>query len=120
MAKSGFLEKQQAARAAYFDAGLQTGRQQILDMVILTLHDPEYMGKDTIGKKRLMRIIKGINDYMDRYELAFSKHAETDYHRAKLDADLADAAGDEFKYSFQKRYSFLPDYDYKTGRWGVK
>lgn len=32
MAKNGFLERQKATQRAYFDAGLQSGRQQILEL----------------------------------------------------------------------------------------
>lgn len=57
MAKNAYLEKQAAARQAYFIAGLQSGRQQILDMVSLVLRDPDIMGSDTFGKARLLKVV---------------------------------------------------------------
>lgn len=50
MAKNAYLEKQQIARQMYLDIGIRYGRQQILDMLSLVLHDPEIMKKDTFGK----------------------------------------------------------------------
>ena len=37
MAKNDFLERQKALQRACFDAGLQCGRQQIMDMMSLVL-----------------------------------------------------------------------------------
>lgn len=63
MAKNAYLEKQAAMRQGYFTAGLQSGRQQILDMVSLVLRDPEIMGKDIFGKDRLLKVVQGVGDY---------------------------------------------------------
>ena len=65
MGKNGFLERQRIERQAYFDAGLQMGRQQILDMMCITLNDPDIMSKDTFGKDRLLKVVNGIGDYID-------------------------------------------------------
>lgn len=44
MAKQSALMKRQAElQRAFFDVGLQSGRQQIIDMLALVLHDPEIM-----------------------------------------------------------------------------
>lgn len=117
MAKNDFLARQAAMQRAYFDAGLQSGRQQIIDMVSLVLRDPEIMGKDTFGGKRLLKIVKGIGDYIDTYHLAWQKHDETDYWRDKLDAALAEAYGESLHDSFLKRYESAPEYDYMKGKW---
>jgi hypothetical protein len=117
MAKNGYLAQRDAERRAYFDAGLQSGRQQIIDMVSLVLRDPKIMGKDTFGGNRLMKVVKGIGDYIDIYQLAWQKHDETDYWRDKLDAALAEAYGDDLHDSFLRRYDFAPEYDYNRGKW---
>jgi hypothetical protein len=115
--KNGFLERQKATQRAYFDAGLQSGRQQIIDMVSLVLRDPDIMGKDTFGKDRLLKVVKGIGEYIDTYEKAWQKDDETDYYRAKMDEALAEAYGDGLADSFLKRYEFAPEFDYFKGRW---
>lgn len=51
MGKNGFLERQRIERQAYFDAGLQMGRQQILDGLSVVLNDPAIMKKDAFGKR---------------------------------------------------------------------
>ena len=117
MGKNDFLARQKALQRACFDAGLRSGRQQIIDMVSLVLRDPEIMGKDTFGKDRLLKVVKGIGEYIDTYEKAWLKDDETDYYRAKLDAALEEAYGDALHDSFLKRYDFAPEFDYNRGKW---
>ena len=117
MAKNDFLAKQKALQRACFDAGLQCGRQQIIDMMSLVLRDADIMGKDTFGKDRLLKVVKGIGEYIDKYQKAWEKDDETDYYRAKLDDALAQAYGDGLHDSFLKRYDVAPEYDYMKGKW---
>lgn len=117
MGKNDFLARQQAAKQFYFDTGLQCGRQQILDMATIVLRDPDIMGKDTFGKDRLLKIIKGIGECIDTYQKAWEKDVETDYYRAKLDAALAEAYGEGMHDTFSKRYEFAPEFDYMKGKW---
>jgi hypothetical protein len=117
MAKNDFLLQQQKLRDACFDAGVKMGRQQIIDMVSLVLRDPDIMGKDLFGKDRLLKVVIGIDKYITKYDLAWKKHDETDYMRAKLDAALAEAYGEGLHDSFLERYEFAPEYDYKKGKW---
>lgn len=117
MTKNNYLTKQRAAQQGFFVAGLQTGRQQIIDMLSLALRDSEIMGKDTFGKERLLKVVKGVGDYIDLYQKAWAKDDETDYYRAKLDEALAEAYGKELHDSFLKRYEFLPEFDYAKGKW---
>lgn len=114
---NAFLVKQEALQRAHFQAGLQSGRQQILDMVSLVLRDPDIMGKDTFGKDRLLSVIRGVSDYIDTYQKAWEKDDETDYYQKKLDDALAAAFGSELHDSFHKRYEYAPEYDYVKGRW---
>lgn len=117
MAKNDFLAKQRALQHGHFTAGLQSGRQQIIDCVSLVLRDPEIMGKDTFGKGRLLKVIHGVGKYIDMYQKAWEKDDETDYYRAKLDAALVEAYGQELHDSFLVRYEFAPEFDYNRWRW---
>ena len=117
MAKNDFLEKQRAMQRGCFTVGLQSGRQQILDLVSLVLRDPEIVGKDIFGKKRLLKVVNGVGDYIDKYQPAWEKTDETDYYRAKLDEALEEAYGRELHDSFLKRYEFAPEFDYMKGKW---
>lgn len=117
MAKNGFVAKQQALQRACFAAGMQSGRQQIIDMVSLVLRDPAIMGKDIFGKDRLIKVVQGIGEYIDYYQPAWQKTDETDYYQKKLDDALAEAYGDKLHDSFFSRYEYAPEYDYEKGKW---
>lgn len=117
MAKKDFLARQREVQSRFFEAGLQSGRQQILDLVSLVLRDPEIVGKDIFGKERLIKVVQGVGRYIDFYQKAWEKDDETDYYRAKLDAALAEAYGEGLHDSFLKRYEFMPEYDYNKGKW---
>lgn len=86
-------------------------------MMSLVLRDPKYVGKNTFGRDRLMKVVVGIGEYLDKYEKAWKRDAETDYYRDKLDAALVEAYGEDLHDSFLKRYEFAPEYDYGKGKW---
>lgn len=117
MSKSGFLERKNIERQVLLDIGLQCGRQQILDMMTLALRDPNVVGKDTFGKKRLLKLVNAIGKNLDNYWPAWQKTDETDYYRAKMDCALTEAYGEEMHDSFLKRYEFLQDFDYSKRKW---
>lgn len=117
MAKNDFLARQRATQMGFFKAGLQSGRQQIIDMFSLVLRDPDIMGKDTFGKDRLLKVVKGIGEYIDTYQKAWEMDDETDYYRAKLDDALAEAYGEKLHNSFLERYESAPEFDYVKGKW---
>lgn len=120
MGKNDFLARQRAIQHGFFDAGLKSGRQQIIDMMSLVLRDPKIMGKDIFGKDRLVKVVNGIGEYIDIFQPAWQRNDETDYYRAKLDEALAEVYGEGLKdtlYSFEKRYEFAPEFDYTKGKW---
>lgn len=117
MGKNGFLERQRIERQAYFDAGLQMGRQQILDMMFIVLNDPQIMGKDVFGKGRLLKIVNAIGKKIDYFQKAWERHDETDYYRVKMDDHLTKICGKEMNDTFEKRYEYCCDYDYVKGKW---
>ena len=117
MAKNDYLARQRAIQQGFFNVGIRSGRQQILDMVSLVLRDPDIMGKDIFGKDRLIKVLKGISAYIDTYQKAWEKDDETDYYRDKLDAALAEAYGEDLYDDFLKRYETAPEYDYQKGKW---
>lgn len=117
MAKNAFLERQKAVQKAFLDVGVRCGRQQIIDMVSLVLRDPEIMGKDIFGKERLIKVVRGVNTYIGKYQPAWELSDEADYYQKKLDDALAEAYGEGLHDSFHKRYEFAPEYDYTKGKW---
>ena len=117
MGRNDFLARQKATKQAILDVGVRCGRQQILDMMSLVLRDPEIMGKDTFGKDRLVKVVKGIGEYIDKYQPAWERSDETDYYQTKLDEALAEAYGEGLHDTFHKRYEFAPEFDYTKGKW---
>lgn len=117
MGKNGLLERQRIANQTYFEAGLQMGRQQMLDMMSVVLNDPKYVKKDVFGKERLLVVVKGIGECIDLFQKAWERDDETDYYRDKLDALLAEIYGDGMHDTFSKRYEYCCDYDYVKGKW---
>ena len=115
--KNALLEKQRMANQAYFHAGLQSGRQQILDMMSVVLNDPQVMGKDTFGRKRLLSVLNAIGERIDEFQSAWEKNDETDYYRVKLDEYLTQIYGEDLADTFENRYEFCPEYNYAKGRW---
>ena len=113
---NAFLEKQKATQRAYFEAGLQSGRQQIMDMMSLVLRDSDIMGKDTFGKDRLCKVVKGIGEKIDYYQPAWEKCDDADYYQKQMDDELREAYGG-LADSFYQRYQFAPEFDYMKGRW---
>ena len=114
---NAFLKEIAEAKKFYYKAGIESGRQQILDMMTLVLRDRSIMGNDIFGKDRLMKVVTGIGEYIDKYELAWQKHDETDYLRNQLDRNLAEAYGEGLHDSFLVRYPYAPEYDYVKGKW---
>jgi hypothetical protein len=117
MAKNDFLARQAAIKRGYFKAGLDSGRQQVIDMVSLVLRDPDIMGKDTFGSERLLKVVQGIGEYIDTYQKAWEKDDETDYYRTKLDEALVRAYGEGMRNTFLERYEYAPEFDYMKGKW---
>lgn len=117
MAKNAFLEQQRQIQIECFREGTRVGRQQIMDMLSLALHDPEYVGKDVFGKDRLIKVAHGVEYYMNFYSLAWAKHDETDYYRDKLDKALAEIYGPGLADSFMVRYENAMEFDYDKGKW---
>ena len=114
---NAFLEKQKATNRAYFEAGLHSGRQQILDMMSIVLRDSEIMKKDTFGSERLLKVIKAIGEKIDYYQPAWERSDDADYYQKKMDDELVEAYGKGLADSFHVRYPVAPEFDYIKGKW---
>lgn len=74
MGKNNYIARLEADRKGFFRAGEQTGRQVVLDMMVLALRDPEIMGKDTFGKDRLLKVVKDFHMMnLDRIKIGISQ-----------------------------------------------
>lgn len=106
MKKNAYLQKQKVTIDAYRQAEKETTMQYMIDTLLLVLHNPEVMGKDTFGRKRVRRVMAAWGIEIQRYEQVFHRVDEQDYWQVKLDQQLKEILGDEF-VPFSKRYEWL-------------
>lgn len=120
MAKNAYLQQKAAREQLVFDTGIRIGRQQMCDYITLALRNPEIMGKDTFGGKRVISVLKEVNRLVNQFQPAFDQCDEADYWQEKLDAMLREAYGNELDegfFSFHDRYEVVKRFDYKKGKW---
>lgn len=118
MGKNGYIAQRDAMRQGFLDTGEKMGMQKMWDYIQLTLRDPEVMGKDTFGKKRLEKVFNNLKVLADRYHICFTDDKEADYYQEELDGLLRPGC-DEF-YSFYERYPQLKKFGYDKARKGWK
>lgn len=106
MKKNAYLQKQQTTIAVYRQAEKETTMQFMIDTLLLVLNDPNVMGKDTFGRKRISRVLTAWIAKIDRYDKALQRGDEQDYWQTKMDQQLQAILGDEF-VPFSKRYEWL-------------
>lgn len=113
MGKNGYLERRKVRDNVMQDAIRQTYQQYMTDTLILTLNDPDVMGKDVFGYKRLKKVLDAWGKCYDKFFDALTKNDEADYARAKMDQAMqriCEGSGDFIP--FEKRYDWLPEITY--------
>ena len=105
--KNAFLEKQTRIQDNFWNAGMDVGMQLAADCFQAVLNDPDVMGKDVFGSKRIKRICGEVQRCIDYYFDALdARNQEADVMQEKLDAVLRRLWGDELT-PFQDRYPML-------------
>ena len=113
MAKNGYLARRKVRDSVLQDATRQTYQQYMTDTLILTLNDPEVMGKDVFGYKRLKKVLEAWGKCYDKYFDALTKNPEADYAREKMDRLMKQICGDSGDFvPFEERYEWLPEITY--------
>ena len=111
--RNGYLARQKVRDGVLQDATRQTYQQYMTDTLILTLNDPEVMGKDVFGYKRLKKVLEAWGKCYDRYFDAQTKNPEADYAREKMDRLMKQICGDSGDFvPFEERYEWLPEITY--------
>ena len=116
---NGYLEKQKARRQAILDVGEQLGTQKMWDYMQMALTDPEIMGKDTFGRKRIEKLFAKVHELADTYHVAFTDNVEADYYQEKMDAKLREKWGEDL-VPFYERYPMIKRLGYDKARKGWK
>lgn len=87
--KNAFLERQRQTEDAIFSAGIRCGIQYNNDLYHIALNDPDIMGKDVFGAKRLEKLHRAVEAMSEYYEPALSvKNPEADVFRDRIDRRL--------------------------------
>lgn len=107
MGKNGYLERQKLTVDTYRQAEKDTYIQYMIDMFMVTLNDPDVMGKDVFGKDRIVRVVHAVEENFSRFELALTKADEADYYQERLDERLAKILGRDALVPFPKRYDWI-------------
>ena len=107
MGKNGYLARQKAAIDAYRQAEKETCIQFITDTLMLTLNDPEVMGKDVFGEKRIRKVVRAWGKVYDLYHGALEKGDEADFFQVKMDETLKRLLGEEGFVPFEERYEWI-------------
>ena len=92
---------------AYRQAEKETYIQFMTDTLMLTLNDPEIMGKDVFGEKRIRKIVMAWGKVYDRYHGALEKGDEADFYQVKMDEALKRLLGEEGFVPFEERYEWI-------------
>ena len=107
MGRNGYLDRQKKVVGVYRQAEKDTYIQYMTDTLILTLNDPEVMGKDVFGKKRIEKVVLAWGKMFDEYHGALEKSAEADYIQEVLDRRLKRVIGEKDFHPFSERYDWL-------------
>lgn len=114
--KNDYLARQKNKEKVLQEATRQTYVQYMTDLIMLTLNDPEVMGKDAFGYVRLKKVLEAMSQNYDRYFDALTLNPEADYARVKMDEALRRICGDAEDFlPFEKRYDWLPEITYGKG-----
>lgn len=105
-----FLAKQEALRQRCFEIACDTTSQQFFDYMCIVLNDPDIMGKDVFGAKRLIKVQEAIKKLDKEFSEAWCGGQESDWYQEKLDEALKRIFGEI--PPFRERYPYLKEWDY--------
>lgn len=108
--KNAYAEELHRKKALGFEIVSDWTAQLCLDTLAMVLNDPEVMGRDTFGAKRLMRICEAFNKKYEITKLALRSSDDADYIRAKIDQKQARIFGPEYLH-WQERYPYWDEND---------
>lgn len=113
--KNTYLDRQRQRDQAFFDAGERVGIQKMWDYMQIALRDPEIMGKDVFGRKRLEKLFYKSKELADYFHTAFTDDKEADLVQRDMDAVLREIWGDDLS-TFYERYPELKQLGYTKSR----
>ena len=109
--KNTYLDRQRQRDQAFLDAGERMGIQKMWDYMQIALRDPEIMGKDVFGRKRLEKLFYKSKELANYFHTAFTDDKEADLVQRDFDAALREIWGDDLS-TFYDRYPELKQLGY--------
>lgn len=109
-AKGSYARELQLRRQLGADIIADWTAQLCLDTIAIVLNDPDVMGHNALGAKRLMRVCEAFNELYAKTRLALSKNDEAEYWRVKIDQAQANIFGPDYLH-WQERYSYWDEHD---------
>ena len=109
-AKTSYAEELHRKKALGFEIVSDWTAQLCLDTLAMVLNDPDVMGRDTFGAKRLMRVCEAFKEKYAVTKLALRDHEDSDYIRAKIDQAQAKIFGPDY-LRWQDRYPYWDERD---------
>lgn len=106
MGKNSFSKVIEDRIDAYREAERDTYRQFMIDIFSVTLNDPDVMGKDVLGEKRMFNLLVNVSRNYDRYHEALEKSPLADVAQEKLDVKLKKIFKNKFE-PFPVRYPWI-------------
>ena len=113
--KNTYLERQRQRDQAFLDAGERMGIQKMWDYMQIALRDPEIMGKDVFGRKRLEKLFNKSKELADYFHTAFTDDKEADLVQRDMDAALREIWGEDLS-EFYDRYPEIKQLGYSKSR----
>ena len=114
---NAYLDKQNRRDQAILDTGEMMGMQKMWDYIQIALRDPEIMGKDVFGRKRLEALYKKCSQLAGHYHTAFTTDVDADHRQEELDKLLGEV-WDKDLCPFYERYPQLKKQKYNKPRKG--
>ena len=116
---NAYLDKKASREQALLDIGVTCGKQQMIDYIACVLRNPKYVGKRTLGRDAIDKIMVGLMDYDKEYEAAYTLDKEADVAQQHLDDELRQLYGDEL-IPFEVRQPHIRILGYDKSRKGWK
>lgn len=83
--KSSYSEELQLKKAVGYDIVSDWTAQLCMDTLAQILNNPDVMGRDVFGAKRLMRVCDAFNQQYQKNRTALTDSDEAEYYRTKID-----------------------------------
>ena len=108
--KNSFLAQQEELREKVFEIACEMTSQQFFDYMCIVLNDPEIMGKDVFGAKRIQKVHEAMKKLDKVYSEAWVNSQEADWYQEQIDGRLKSIFGEIDP--FHERYPHLKKWNY--------